>query len=285
MNSVYDLHSHSNASDGTLEPRELVQKAAQAGIDVLALTDHDTVDGIDEAVAEAPGAGIALVAGVEISVTWNKQLLHIVGLGVDTGCETLREGLRRLQQARRERAEEMGRMLEKQGIEGAYAGARALANGRVIGRSHFARFLVDEGHVANMRKVFRSYLGHGKPGFVAREWATLEEAVSWIHGAGGQAVIAHPARYPFSITKLKRVLQDFIEIGGEGLEVISGSHSREDNANMARLAREFGLLASMGSDYHGPECPWLSLGRLAPLPDGLTPIWHDWQERGIARSA
>jgi predicted metal-dependent phosphoesterase TrpH len=285
MNSVYDLHSHSTASDGTLEPRELVQKAAQAGVDVLALTDHDTVDGIDEAAAEAPGAGIALVAGVEISVTWNKQLLHIVGLGVDTGCETLREGLRRLQRVRGERAEEMGRMLEKQGIEGAYAGARALANGRVIGRSHFARFLVDEGHVATMRKVFRSYLGHGKPGFVASEWATLEEAVSWIHAAGGQAVVAHPARYPFSITKLKRVLQDFIEIGGEGLEVISGSHSREDNANMARLAREFGLLASMGSDYHGPECPWLSLGRLAPMPEGLTPIWHDWQERGIARSA
>lgn len=285
MNSVYDLHSHSTASDGTLEPRELVQKAAQAGIDVLALTDHDTVDGIDQAAAEAASVGIALVPGVEISVSWNKQLLHIVGLGVDSGCETLRQGLRRLQQVRRERAQEMGRKLEKQGIEGAYAGAKALAGGRIIGRSHFARFLVDEGHVATMRKVFRSYLGHGKPGFVASEWATLEEAVSWIHGAGGQAVVAHPARYPFTLTKLRSMLQEFIELGGEGLEVISGSHSREDNANMARLAREFGLLASVGSDYHGPECPWLSLGRLAPLPDGLTPIWHDWRERGIARSA
>jgi predicted metal-dependent phosphoesterase TrpH len=285
MYSVYDLHSHSTVSDGTLEPRELVRKAEQAGINVLALTDHDTVDGIEQATAEALAVGISLVPGVEMSVTWNRQLLHIVGLGVDSGCESLREGLRSLQQVRRERAEEMGRRLEKQGIKGAYAGAQALANGPVIGRSHFARFLVEQGHVANMRKVFRGYLGQGKPGFVASEWVTLEQAISWIHAAGGQAVVAHPARYPLSTSKLKRVLQEFKELGGEGLEVISGSHSREENANMVRLAREFGLLASVGSDYHGPETPWIGLGRLATLPEGLKPIWHDWQERGIALSA
>jgi predicted metal-dependent phosphoesterase TrpH len=285
MYTVYDLHSHSTASDGTLKPGELVRKAAEAGVGVLALTDHDSVDGVQEAAAEALAAGITLVPGVEISATWNKHLLHIVGLGVNTQSKTLQEGLHRLQQLRRERAEAIGRKLEKQGIEGAYAGAQALATGRVIGRGHFARFLVEQGHVANMRKVFRSYLGHGKSAYVASEWVSLEQTISWIQAAGGQAVVAHPARYPLSTSKLKRMLQEFVELGGEGLEVISGSHSREENANMARLAREFGLLASVGSDYHGPETPWIGLGRLATLPEGLKPIWHDWQERGIALSA
>jgi predicted metal-dependent phosphoesterase TrpH len=285
MYSVYDLHSHSTASDGTLEPGELVRQAAQAGVSVLALTDHDTVDGVQEAATEALSAGIKLVPGVEISATWNKHLLHIVGLGVDAECKTLQHGLHLLQQVRRSRAEEIGRKLEKQGIEGAYAGARALATGRVIGRGHFARFLVEQGHVANMRKVFRSYLGQGKPAFVASEWTTLEQAISWIKAAGGQAVVAHPARYSFTLTKLKRLLQEFVELGGEGLEVVSGSHIREENATMARLAREFGLLASVGSDYHGPETPWINLGRLASLPEGLKPVWHNWQERGIALSA
>ncbi len=285
MYSVYDLHSHSTASDGTLTPAELVRKAGQAGIEVLALTDHDTLDGIEEATTAAVSAGIALVPGVEISVTWNRHLVHIVGLGVETGCVALRNGLRYLQKVRQDRAEEIGRRLEKQGIEGAYAGARALSNGRLIGRSHFARFLLEEGYVKDRRKVFQRYLGQGKPGYVAGEWAELGEAVSWIHAAGGQAIIAHPAAYPLSNTKLNRLVEAFTEVGGDGLEVISGSHNHEEISNMARLARKFGLLASAGSDYHGRETPWIDLGRLAILPEGLKPVWHDWLERGIALSA
>ncbi len=285
MYSRYDLHSHSTASDGTLTPAELVQMAGRAGLEVLALTDHDTLDGIEEAAAAAVAAGIALVPGVEISVTWNRHLVHIVGLGVETGCETLRNGLRYLQKVRQERAEEIGRRLEKQGIEGAYAGARALSNGRLIGRGHFARFLLDEGYAADRRKVFQRYLGQGKPGYVAGEWAELEEAVSWIHAAGGQAIIAHPASYPLTNTKLNRLVGEFIEAGGDGLEVISGTHNREEISNMARLAQRFDLLASVGSDYHGRETPWIDLGRLATLPEGLKPVWYDWRERGIALSA
>lgn len=276
MNACYDLHCHSTASDGTLTPVQLVARAAEAGVDVLALTDHDTTEGLLEAIAAARSAGLCLVTGVEISVTWAGQVVHIVGLGFDPGNPALQAGLAGLRRFRDWRAEEIGRRLAKSGIPGAYEGARGYSNGHLISRTHFARFLVEQGYSADMRKVFKQFLTRGKPGHVAGEWAELDQAVGWIKDAGGQAVIAHPARYGMTRTRLRRLIGEFQEAGGTALEVVSGSHSRDEVFTMARHSRDFSLCASVGSDYHGPETPWAQLGRLMPLPDNAVPIWHDW---------
>lgn len=273
MSLKHDLHSHSTASDGTLSPRELVQRAHEAGVDVLALTDHDTLSGIAEAAKEAGELGLVLVPGVEISVSWGGQTVHVLGLNVDPGAPGLQQGLARLQEYRGWRAEEIGRRLEKAGIPGSFEGARALVKGTLVGRTHFARFLVQAGHAGDVREVFRHFLVKGKPGHVRGEWASLEEALEWIADAGGIAVVAHPARYRMTRSKLRRLLGEFSELGGMGLEVVSGSHSRDECFTMARHARDFGLLASAGSDYHGPENPWLNLGQLPELPHGCSPVW------------
>jgi hypothetical protein len=284
MSKHYDLHSHSLASDGTLSPSQLVARAASAGVDVLALTDHDETGGIAEAQQAAAQEGIVLVPGVEISVTWSSQTVHVVGLHIDPASSRLLQGLSRLREFRNWRAEEMGRRLAKHGIHGAYEAAREKAKGRIISRTHFAQFLAEQGHARSVRDVFKSFLKPRKPGHVPGQWATLEEALDWIHGAGGQAVIAHPARYYMTASKRRKLLGEFAELGGEGLEVVSGSHSRGDNFSMAQLAKMFGLKASAGSDFHGPENPWVELGRLQPLPDGCRPIWGDWPESAAAPS-
>lgn len=271
-----DLHTHSTASDGTLPPSELVRRAAAASVDVLALTDHDSVAGVSEAATAADAAGVALVPGVEVSVTWQASTVHIVGLGVDVGHPRLQQGLAGLQRFRAWRAEEMGRRLSRVGVSGSYERARELAGGGLISRTHFARFLVETGRCRDMRAVFRNYLVPGKPGHVSGEWAELPDAVAWIRDAGGQAVIAHPARYKMSRSKLRKLVGAFKEAGGEAIEVVSGSHDRSDYPSMARLTRDFDLLASAGSDYHGPDNPWIALGRLPFLPPDCTPIWHDW---------
>jgi predicted metal-dependent phosphoesterase TrpH len=276
MPSKYDLHSHSTASDGTLAPRELVRRAAAAGVEVLALTDHDITEGLSEASQAAMEAGIRLVPGVEISVSWNRQTVHIVGLHIDPEQPQLTAGLAGLREFRDWRAEEIGRRLARAGIAGAFEGARTRSGGRLISRTHFARFLVDQGHSDTVRKVFKHYLVAGKPGHVPGEWASLEQALGWIHAAGGQAVVAHPARYKMTRSKRLRLLGEFRELGGTALEVVSGSHSLDDCFVMGRHARDLGLLASAGSDYHGPEHPWLELGRMPPLPEGCTPVWADW---------
>jgi len=281
MNTSPDLHTHSTASDGTLSPSALVERAAAAGVRVLALTDHDTTDGLAEARASARSQGVALVPGVEASVTWGGRTVHVVGLHIDPEYPELCQGLSGLVAFRDWRAEEIGRRLAKQGIEGAYSGAKALSNGRFIGRTHFARFLVQQRLAADERDCFKRFLVRGKPGHVSGEWASLASAVGWIRGAGGQAVIAHPARYGLTRTRLLRLLGEFRELGGIGLEVVCGSHSRDDAYNFARHAREQRLLASVGSDFHGPQRsvsghPWIGLGRLPPLPDGCTPIWQYW---------
>lgn len=276
MEQKFDLHAHSTASDGTLAPAELMRRAHAAGVEVMALTDHDTVAGLGEAAAAARELGLGFVPGVEVSVTWQGGTVHIVGLGVDEQCAELCEGLQGLCAFRDWRAEEIGRRLAAKGIEGAFEGARERSNGRLIGRTHFARFLVDNGHARDVRAVFRKFLVNGKPGFVPGQWAELTDAVRWIRAAGGQAVVAHPARYTMSRSKLRRLLAEFKAAGGEGLEVVSGSHSRDDYFRMAYLAREAGLLASAGSDYHGPEHPWIELGKLPALPDGCKAIWKDW---------
>lgn len=270
----YDLHSHSIASDGTLTPAELVQQAHAAGVQVLALTDHDTTDGITAAGASADELGLQLVPGVEVSVSWQSLTVHILGLGIDPRCSALQSGLQRLRAARDWRAGEIGRRLDKAGIPGAFDGAAALTRGRIVSRTHFARFLVQQGHARNLREVFKRYLVHGKPGHVSGEWASLEEALGWIRQAGGLAVIAHPARYRMTASKLRRLIGEFRELGGVGLEVVSGSHTRDNIHAMAALARTEELLASRGSDYHGPENPWVKLGDLAELPGGCMPVWE-----------
>lgn len=276
MSLYYDLHSHSTASDGTLSPTELVRKAHEKGVQVLALTDHDTTAGFAEARAEAERIGLNLICGAEISVSWGSHEIHVVGLGLDPERDALRLGLEAAQKFRAWRAEEMGRRLAKRRIEGAYEAARALAPGALVTRSHFARFLLAEGHVKTMQQAFDRYIGRGKPGFVPGKWAQLEEAIGWIKDAGGRAVLAHPARYRLTATKLRELIGAFKESGGEAMEVVSGSHNRDETFTMAHHARKFELLASRGSDYHGPENPWVDLGALPDLPRDLTPVWADW---------
>ncbi|HHJ14322.1 MAG TPA: PHP domain-containing protein [Gammaproteobacteria bacterium] len=278
MVSRYDLHSHSTASDGTLNPAELVARARAQGVEVLALTDHDTLDGIEAAALAAADTGLRLVPGVEVSVSWRRRTIHVLGLNVDPANPVLREGLSGLQAFRVWRGEEIARRLERSGIPDALEGARRHCRGAILGRTHFARFLVEAGHAASLREVFKRYLVRGRPGHVGGTWAGLEEAVGWIRGAGGLAVIAHPARYGLTRTKLGELIDDFRLAGGNGLEVVSGSHSRDQNLHMAALARTRGLYASCGSDYHGPENPWVELGRLPELPAGCVPVWQagDW---------
>lgn len=239
---------------------------------MLALTDHDTLSGLEEARLAAEQHDISFTPGVEISVTWNNQTVHLVALDVDTGNEQLTTGLEKLLEFRDWRAEEIGRRLQKSGIEGAYEGALALSNGKLVSRTHFARFLVSRGVVADMRSCFKNYLVKGKPGHVSGDWATLEEAVGWIRSAGGCAVIAHPARYNMTRTKLRKLIGEFKEVGGVAIEVVSGSHSKDECFTMARHASDFDLHASSGSDFHSPDNPWVELGRLMPLPTGCRPV-------------
>ena len=272
----YDLHSHTFHSDGTLSPSDLVTRARCNGVDVLAVTDHDITTGIGEARTAADAAGIVLVPGVEISVTWGAQTIHIVGLGIDTDEARLQAGLVEQLRFRDWRAEEIGRRLERKGIHGACAGARARARGVLVGRTHFAQFLAAEGHVRDARDAFAKYLVRGKPGYVPGQWASLPQALDWIRASGGQAVIAHPARYKLSATRLQRLFTEFKESGGAAIEVVSGSHSRDDCLRFAALATRYDLMASCGSDYHGPEAPWVDLGRLPPLPESCRALWTSW---------
>lgn len=276
MTLHYDLHSHSTASDGTLTPTELVTRAHAHGVDVLALTDHDVTEGLAEAATTAEALGLNLIPGIEISVTWGEQTVHILGLRIDAENTALQTGLTRLRAFRDWRAEEMGRRLAQHGIMDAYEGAKKLAHGSVVSRTHFARFLVERGHADSVQQVFKHFLVNRRPGHVEGDWAGLEEAVGWIRGAGGQAVIAHPARYKLRAPHLRQLFADFKKFGGEGIEVISGSHSIDDYYTMANYARHYGLLASKGSDYHGPSNPWVELGRLPELPASCIPVWSSW---------
>ncbi|MCF6283097.1 MAG: PHP domain-containing protein [Candidatus Polarisedimenticolaceae bacterium] len=272
----YDLHCHSTASDGVFSPTEVVATAVEAGINVLALTDHDTTDGLEEARQAADLHNISLINGLEISVSWFSYNVHIVGLGVDLHSEPLQKGLQKIRDFRAWRAEEIGRRLRRDaGIEGAYEGAKSFSNGQSIGRGHFARHLISIGVEPDYSKVFKRYLVRGKPGYVPGEWAELSEAVNWINQAGGQAVIAHPARYKMSRKKLCQLLVEFRELGGAALEVVSGTYSKDDIFNMANLAIKYELLASAGSDYHAPG-NWSDFGKLPNIPDNCKPIWHDW---------
>ncbi|HPR43098.1 MAG: 3',5'-nucleoside bisphosphate phosphatase [Burkholderiaceae bacterium] len=275
-----DLHCHSTTSDGTLTPEELAARARANGVELWALTDHDEVGGQQRAMAAAQAQGMGYLTGVEISVTFADETVHIVGLGFDPESSDLVEGLADTRDGRGPRAREMSEQLAKVGIEGAYEGAlKYVGNPRLISRTHFARFLVESGVCRDTGDVFRRYLTEGKPGFVPHRWAKLGDAVRWITGAGGMAVIAHPARYKFTPTEEYALFTEFKALGGRGVEVVTGSHTAQEAVRYAGMAREFGLAASRGSDFHSPGESHIDLGRLPPLPADLTPVWTVLQER------
>lgn len=272
-----DLHCHSNVSDGMLAPADVAARAKANGVELWALTDHDEVGGIADARKAASALNLRFVAGVEISITWAGKTVHIVGLGIDENNAALREGLESVRGGRERRGHEIADQLAQAGIPGAYEGALKFAdNPEMLGRTHFARFLVEAGAQPTVSDVFANYLVEGKPGFVPHRWGTLEQAISWIRGAGGRAVIAHPGRYPLTDMQLDALITNFRDLGGEGIEVVTGSHTPDQYDSFARIARHAGLLASRGSDFHGPAESRVDLGTLPPLPASLTPVWHDW---------
>ena len=272
-----DLHCHSTASDGLLKPAEVAARAAANGVDVLALTDHDDLSGLAEARAEAEARGVRFVEGVEVSVSWRGTTVHIVGLRIDPRSEVLRQGLEAIRHGRATRAQKIGESLDAAGVPGSLAGAKRHAeNPELISRSHFARYLVEAGRAPDVKNVFQRFLVKDKPGYVVHEWAALADAVSWIRASGGIAVVAHPGRYKFSRPEMRELFAEFRDCGGAAIEVVTGSHAPEQYLEFARSAREFGFLASRGSDYHGKGESKADLGTLPPLPDDLKPVWHDW---------
>jgi hypothetical protein len=273
----YDLHCHSTRSDGLLAPAAVVARAATRGVDVLALTDHDEVSGLAEAKDAAREAGIRFVCGSELSVSWEDLSIHIVGLGLDPDNAALVTGLEAIRSGRTARARRIGDALAAAGIAGAYEGAlKYVTSERLITRAHFARYLVEAGYVREVKDVFKQYLTPGKPGYVQHEWATLSNAIDWIHAAGGSAVVAHPGRYKVSESGMRRLLAEFRDAGGDALEVLSSSHTPAQYAQYATLSRVFGLAGSCGSDYHGPGESWMDLGDLPAMPAGVVPVWKDW---------
>jgi len=273
----YDLHNHSTRSDGLLSPTELLELAARTRVDAIALTDHDTTDGLDEAQGAARRVGIALIPGVEISVSWGDTTLHVVGLNVDPAAPALSNGLRGIRDGRTGRGEKIAAALEKLGIEGTFDGAYALAeNKSMLGRTHFARYLVETGRVKDIQAAFDRYLAKGKAAYVPHRWAELPDAVDWIRKSGGVAVLAHPGRYSLKPMFRDEMLKDFRAAGGEAIEVVTGSHRPEQYAAWQRMALEHGFLASRGADYHGPGESPIEPGRLPALHESLTPVWSRW---------
>jgi predicted metal-dependent phosphoesterase TrpH len=270
-----DLHCHSAVSDGTLQPEALAERAHAQGVQLWALTDHDELGGQQRARSAALDLGMDYLTGTEISVSFAGETVHIVGLGFDADDAALNAGLAATRSGRRQRALDMADGLAKAGIPGAFEGAlRYVSNPQLISRTHFARFLVEGGYCADTHSVFRRYLKEGLPGYVPHTWAGLGDAVRWITGAGGVAVIAHPGRYKFSPTAEYALFTEFIAHGGRGIEVMTGSHSAAEHIRYADTAVEFGLLASRGSDFHSPGESRTELGTLPDLPGRLSPVWE-----------
>lgn len=275
-----DLHCHSVVSDGTLTPDALAARAKGNGVDLWSLTDHDEVGGQQQALDAARALGLAYLTGVEVSVTFADSTVHIVGLGFDHTDPRLTAGLADTRDGRGPRARAMAEQLARAGIPGAYEGAlKYVGNPALVSRTHFARFLVETGVCRDTPEVFRKYLTEGKPGFVPHRWARLGDAVSWITQSGGVAVIAHPARYNLSPTVEYALFSEFKAHGGQAVEVVTGSHSVAEALRYADVAREFGLAASRGSDFHSPDESYTDLGKLPPLPENLTPVWTLLQDR------
>jgi predicted metal-dependent phosphoesterase TrpH len=275
-----DLHCHSVVSDGTLTPEALAERAKANGVELWSLTDHDEIGGQHRAMEAARAQGMHYLTGTEISVTFLHQTVHIVGLGFDADNQALKDGLQRTRGGRKERAMEMSEGLAKVGIKNAFEGALAyVGNPELISRTHFARFMVETGVCKDTSEVFRKYLTEGKPGYVPHRWANLKDAVRWITDAGGMAVIAHPARYKFTPNEEFALFTEFKGHGGQGVEVVTGSHTAAEFVTYADAAKEFGLAASRGSDFHSPDESHTELGTLPYLPGGLTPVWELLGER------
>ncbi len=274
MTEKYDLHCHSTASDGSLNPKEVVERAHQQGVTSLALTDHDTVNGQQEAAEAALAKGINFIPGIEISTTWENKCFHIVGLNIDPNNKVLTSNIKDLQQLRLERAKKIAFKLEKRRVPHAYEAVIEMANGGMITRAHFAKFLLDNHYVTTQQQAFDRYLGKGKTAFVSTVWAGLYDVIDWINQAGGVAVVAHPLRYKLTASWMRRFLTAFKDTGGQGIEVITGRSSAEEIRRAQAFANQYQLASSVGSDFHTPDNPWVELGRLAPLPDNAQAIWE-----------
>jgi predicted metal-dependent phosphoesterase TrpH len=272
-----DLHCHSNVSDGVLTPAAVAAYARKGGVDVWALTDHDEIKGVKAAREAAAGLGMRFVPGVEISVTWGGETVHVVGLQVNEDEPALVQGLAATRNGRDARGREIAVLLEQAGIPGAYEGAlKYVGNPDLLSRTHFARYLVEIGACASTSEVFRKYLTEGKPGYVPHRWASLAEAVGWIRQAGGIPVIAHPGRYRFTPLAEGAMFDEFKQLGGNAIEVVTGSHTPDQYETYAEVARRYGFLASRGTDFHAPGEARVEFDRLPPLPSNVTPVWHDW---------
>ena len=270
-----DLHCHSVVSDGTLTPEVLAERAKTNGVELWALTDHDEIGGQHRAMAAAKAQGMAYLTGTEISVTFAGETVHIVGLGFDPDDAALKQGLHNTRNGREQRAREMSDSLAQAGIHGAFEGAlKFVGNPELISRTHFARHLVESGICKETNEVFRKYLTEGKPGYVPHRWASLKDAITWITQANGMAIIAHPGRYNFSANAEYALFTEFKAHGGRGVEVVTGSHTKQEFVKYAETAKEFGLAASRGSDFHSPDESHTDLGKLPFLPGELTPVWE-----------
>ncbi len=278
---LYDLHSHSSASDGILSPAALVSRASANNVSVLALTDHDTVAGIHEARAQAERENLQLIAGIEFSSQWQGRSIHIVGLDIDPDSAALQGAVAQQAAVRTRRAERIAAKLERLGFAGALAAAQGFAGDAVIGRPHFARFLVEAGHVKNTEQAFKKYLGAGKAGDIKQDWPDFEQVIAWIHQAGGLAVLAHPCKYKMTRSKLCAMVQAFADLGGDALEVVSGPQSPNQTRDMLGIAVKFGLKVSCGSDFHQPGQVWQELGKFASLPEDVDGIWQNFRANRI----
>ncbi|RBW50268.1 PHP domain-containing protein [Marinobacter sp. F3R11] len=273
-----DLHCHSTASDGALTPTELVKRAAEREVTHLALTDHDTISGLAEAVSAATVNDIVLISGVELSCLWRSHTIHVVGLDFDPDDAEFREALERQKRNRWDRAAMIAERLSKLAITDLLERATKEAGGDVPGRPHFARVMVEAGIVKNAAQAFKRYLGAGKAGDVKAYWPELQEVVQWVSAAGGLAVLAHPRKYKLTATKLRELTADFRRAGGQAIEVSTSGQSSGDLGFLAELCRREKLLASQGSDFHFPGAPWCEVGRIMKMPDGLEPVWHHFRQ-------
>jgi 3',5'-nucleoside bisphosphate phosphatase len=274
--STIDLHAHSNASDGELTPARLVEKAAQNGVETLALTDHDTVSGLGDAHIAAIQHNISLINGIELSALWNNKTVHIVGLNIKADSKAIIDTTIHLKQLREQRAIKIGEKLKKIGIDNAYENTKQIAGNGTVTRQHFAQFLVNHGHARNYEEVFKRFLVRNKPGYVSAEWPSLDETIKNINIAGGVAVIAHPLRYKMTATKLRKLISEFKETGGKAIEVVTGNNNQNEIMTATNYAKRYNIAASLGSDYHNTKTPWAQLGRLKEIPRGLTPVWELW---------
>jgi predicted metal-dependent phosphoesterase TrpH len=271
-----DFHCHTTASDGSLSPTELLDLATERQIDMLSITDHDTLVAYQQLTTVSDA--IRIIPGIELSSQWNRRGVHIVGLNVGLSCGSILEGVKQQSNARRERAEKIAEKLQRFGFDDCLTGAQSFASGPdQIGRPHFARHLVKIGAVSNIQQAFKRYLGAGKAGDIKDQWADPKTVIGWIRDAGGVAVLAHPTKYKLTRSKLVELLCDFKAAGGEAMEVISGSQVPSVTRDMARLCRDMSFDASCGSDFHTPNQEWAALGKVAPLPENCNAIWHRWQ--------